>query len=93
MAAKDALGNEVKASAWLKTHQAGDRSLTQGLKVRIFSAAPLAGNSTTRAPNTFLVPHRPVALSAVTSYNSHASASSKFAASLRLARSSALSYT
>ena len=31
--AKDALGNDVKASAWLKTHAAGDRSLTQGLKV------------------------------------------------------------
>ena len=32
IAAKDAAGNDVKASAWLKTHQAGDRSLTQGLK-------------------------------------------------------------
>jgi len=31
-AAKDALGNDVKAAAWLKTHQPGDRSLTQGLK-------------------------------------------------------------
>lgn len=32
--AKDALGNDVKASAWLATHGAGDRSLVQGLKVR-----------------------------------------------------------
>eukprot|EP00879_Flechtneria_rotunda_P007776 GHRR01008149.1.p1 GENE.GHRR01008149.1~~GHRR01008149.1.p1 ORF type:complete len:206 (-),score=31.44 GHRR01008149.1:1390-2007(-) len=31
-AAKDALGNDVKANAWLATHQKGDRSLTQGLK-------------------------------------------------------------
>ena len=30
--AKDALGNDVKKSAWLKTHQKGDRSLVQGLK-------------------------------------------------------------
>jgi len=30
--AKDALGNDVKASEWLKTHKVGDRSLTQGLK-------------------------------------------------------------
>lgn len=33
-AAKDALGNDVKQAEWLKTHQPGDRSLTQGLKVR-----------------------------------------------------------
>ena len=32
--AKDALGNDVKATTWLATHAAGDRSLTQGLKVR-----------------------------------------------------------
>jgi cytochrome b6-f complex iron-sulfur subunit len=31
-AAKDAAGADVKESAWLKTHQPGDRSLTQGLK-------------------------------------------------------------
>lgn len=31
-AAKDAAGNDVKASVWTKTHQANDRSLTQGLK-------------------------------------------------------------
>lgn len=31
--AKDALGNDVMESSWLKTHQAGDRSLVQGLKV------------------------------------------------------------
>ncbi|CAD7703996.1 unnamed protein product [Ostreobium quekettii] len=31
-AAKDALGNDVKASEWVKTHLPGDRSLTQGLK-------------------------------------------------------------
>lgn len=38
--AKDALGNDVKASAWLKTHPAGDRSLTQGLKVRPLGGVP-----------------------------------------------------
>ncbi len=32
--AKDALGNDVKATTWLATHAVGDRSLTQGLKVR-----------------------------------------------------------
>jgi cytochrome b6-f complex iron-sulfur subunit len=32
LTAKDALGNDVKASAWLATHKKGDRSLTQGLK-------------------------------------------------------------
>ncbi len=31
--AKDALGNNVKASSWLTTHLPGDRSLAQGLKV------------------------------------------------------------
>ena len=31
--AKDALGNDVKASQWLKSHPAGDRNLVQGLKV------------------------------------------------------------
>uniref|UniRef100_A0A7N0V3D4 plastoquinol--plastocyanin reductase n=1 Tax=Kalanchoe fedtschenkoi TaxID=63787 RepID=A0A7N0V3D4_KALFE len=30
--AKDALGNDVIASEWLKTHGPGDRTLTQGLK-------------------------------------------------------------
>ncbi|KAL7218155.1 hypothetical protein ACSBR2_011434 [Camellia fascicularis] len=30
--AKDALGNDVIAAAWLKTHGPGDRTLTQGLK-------------------------------------------------------------
>eukprot|EP00239_Pterosperma_sp_CCMP1384_P006040 CAMPEP_0197847000 /NCGR_PEP_ID=MMETSP1438-20131217/4900_1 /TAXON_ID=1461541 /ORGANISM="Pterosperma sp., Strain CCMP1384" /LENGTH=220 /DNA_ID=CAMNT_0043458795 /DNA_START=107 /DNA_END=769 /DNA_ORIENTATION=- len=30
--AKDANGDDVKLSAWLGAHQAGDRSLTQGLK-------------------------------------------------------------
>lgn len=33
--AKDALGNDVIASEWLKTHGPGDRTLTQGLKVLI----------------------------------------------------------
>lgn len=32
LAAKDALGNDVKQSSWLKTHPPGDRSLVQGLK-------------------------------------------------------------
>lgn len=31
--AKDALGNDVIAEEWLKTHGPGDRTLTQGLKV------------------------------------------------------------
>lgn len=31
-AAKDALGSDVKATSWLSTHLAGDRSLVQGLK-------------------------------------------------------------
>merc|ERR1711904_554744 len=30
--AKDALGNDIKATEWLKTHRAGDRTLSQGLK-------------------------------------------------------------
>ena len=30
--AKDAAGNDVKSSVWLKTHQPGSRELTQGLK-------------------------------------------------------------
>ena len=30
--AKDATGNDVKSSVWLKTHQPGARELTQGLK-------------------------------------------------------------
>jgi len=32
LSAKDALGNDVKNSEWLKTHGIGDHSLTQGLK-------------------------------------------------------------
>lgn len=31
--AKDALGNDVVAAEWLKTHGPGDRTLTEGLKV------------------------------------------------------------
>merc|ERR1711920_428123 len=31
-AAKDALGNDIKASEWLTIHRAGDRTLSQGLK-------------------------------------------------------------
>lgn len=30
--AKDALGNDITMSKWLKTHQPGDRTLAQGLK-------------------------------------------------------------
>jgi hypothetical protein len=33
IAAKDALGNDVKLESWLKTHPKGDHSLAQGLKV------------------------------------------------------------
>lgn len=32
LTAKDALGNDVTQAGWLKTHQPGDHSLTQGLK-------------------------------------------------------------
>ena len=32
LAAKDALGAEVKASKWIKEHKPEDRALTQGLK-------------------------------------------------------------
>ena len=39
MVAKDALGNDVKATQWLSTHKKGDRSLTQGLKVKQAAAA------------------------------------------------------
>jgi hypothetical protein len=37
-AAKDALGSDVKKNAWLQTHPKGDRSLAQGLKVRVTRA-------------------------------------------------------
>eukprot|EP00850_Spirogloea_muscicola_P000957 SM000003S11202 [mRNA] locus=s3:1572486:1573768:+ [translate_table: standard] len=30
--AKDALGNDITASGWIKSHPAGDRTLAQGLK-------------------------------------------------------------
>lgn len=33
--AKDALGNDVIAADWVKVHGPGDRTLTQGLKVKI----------------------------------------------------------
>lgn len=33
--AKDAIGNDIIASEWLKTHGPGDRTLTQGLKVNL----------------------------------------------------------
>ena len=32
--AKDRNGNEIKSKEWLKTHPAGDHTLSQGLKVR-----------------------------------------------------------
>eukprot|EP00252_Welwitschia_mirabilis_P021340 TRINITY_DN545_c0_g2_i1.p1 TRINITY_DN545_c0_g2~~TRINITY_DN545_c0_g2_i1.p1 ORF type:complete len:224 (+),score=42.67 TRINITY_DN545_c0_g2_i1:137-808(+) len=32
LVAKDAIGNDIKASEWLKTHPPGDRTLAQGLK-------------------------------------------------------------
>lgn len=41
--AKDAVGNDVVAAEWLKNHGPGDRTLTQGLKVRM-SLAKLFGN-------------------------------------------------
>lgn len=31
--AKDALGNDIIAEEWVKTHGPGDRTLSQGLKV------------------------------------------------------------
>lgn len=41
--AKDAIGNDVIAENWLKTHGPGDRTLTQGLKVslQLFSVSVL----------------------------------------------------
>jgi len=33
--AKDALGNDIIASEWLKNHGPGDRTLAQGLKVSL----------------------------------------------------------
>lgn len=41
--AKDALGNDIKVSDYLKTHQPRDYSLSQGIKVR--SEAILLGVS------------------------------------------------
>ena len=38
--AKDAIGNDVIADEWLKTHGPGDRTLTQGLKVLIAFYTP-----------------------------------------------------
>lgn len=32
--ARDALGRDILADAWLATHPAGDRTLAEGLKVR-----------------------------------------------------------
>lgn len=40
IAAKDALGNDVKSAAWLATHGKGDHSLVQGLKASPRSASP-----------------------------------------------------
>ena len=45
--AKDKNGNDVKSKEWLKTHLAGDRTLSQGLKVRIQSMT--VGKSIVRA--------------------------------------------
>jgi hypothetical protein len=46
--AKDALGNDVKATTWLASHPIGDRSLAQGLKVRwAAGAATWAGRGMT----------------------------------------------
>lgn len=45
LVAKDALGNDVKASEWLASHKKGDRSLTQGLKVGVCSSAGHAATS------------------------------------------------
>ena len=44
--AKDALGNDVKSNAWLATHQKGDHSLVQGLKVSVSLAARGSSSST-----------------------------------------------
>lgn len=43
--AKDALGNDVIATEWLKTHGPGDRTLTQGLKVLIFVTLTFSATS------------------------------------------------
>ena len=45
IAAKDALGNDVKAADWLKTHLKGDRSLTQGLQVSMKHLLPVVDSS------------------------------------------------
>jgi hypothetical protein len=52
--AKDAQGNDVKKSAWLKTHLPGDRTLTQGLKVRAaaLSRARPAAMTAARQPRS-----------------------------------------
>jgi hypothetical protein len=52
-AAKDALGNDVKSNAWLSTHQKGDRSLTQGLKVNDSCSS---NSSSTSSMNSGKVP-------------------------------------
>ncbi|KAF7836783.1 Cytochrome b6-f complex iron-sulfur subunit, chloroplastic [Senna tora] len=36
--AKDAIGNDVVATEWLKSHGPGDRTLTQGLKANCLLA-------------------------------------------------------
>eukprot|EP00850_Spirogloea_muscicola_P010449 SM000061S19276 [mRNA] locus=s61:507832:509109:+ [translate_table: standard] len=58
--AKDALGNDVTASGWIKSHPAGDRTLAQGLKVfappiPAHTVADLCMSSRSQGDPTYLV--------------------------------------
>lgn len=48
-AAKDALGNDIKEAAWLKTHPANTRELAQGLKVGAHQGQQQDGGSRPRS--------------------------------------------
>lgn len=60
-AAKDALGTDVKETVWLKTHQPGDRSLVQGLKVR----PRLPPFPTSRSPLTYSITYLKLTLPSI----------------------------
>ncbi|KAK9092286.1 hypothetical protein Syun_027197 [Stephania yunnanensis] len=53
--AKDALGNDVIAEQWLKTHGPGDRTLTQGLKHFLFNFSENLKNGLFQGDPTYLV--------------------------------------
>jgi hypothetical protein len=56
--AKDALGNDIKASAWLASHQPKDYSLCQGIKVRFLWNPTLPLLAPTRAEVVLQVVNR-----------------------------------